>query len=250
MVAQRRIVIGAIGGDRQKEAAIDFGKAVAEAGCILLTGGELRESDEVKDAAMLGAASARTTGSTARLVGIIPSDVTEWDESVEKALFLRTGLKHNFRNVINGLTPDVLVVFGGSRGTLAEAAFALAARKPLFFCHLRSYQVSERLLKNFREYFVNPEGTHGHDIETYLEKPLDVFRGVWNPTPSIVQLKKELADFLIGDSNTTRTASGTVKKCIAAVGDVGLLGKTGFPGLPGDATAKDRFEEIIKRISN
>lgn len=113
-MAQRRIIIGAIGGDGQKEAAVALGKAVAEAGCILLTGGELRDSDEVKDAAMLGAASTRATGSTPRLVGIIPSNIPKWDESVENALFLRTGLEHNFRNVINGLTPDVLIVFGGS----------------------------------------------------------------------------------------------------------------------------------------
>jgi uncharacterized protein (TIGR00725 family) len=249
-VAQRRIIIGAIGGDRQKDAAVALGKAVAQAGCILLTGGELRDSDEVKDAAMLGAASALATGSTPRLVGIIPSDMTEWDESVENALFLRTGLKHNFRNVINGLTPDVLIVFGGSRGTLAEAAFALAVRKPLFFCHLPSYQVSERLLKNFYEYFTNAEGIRNHDVETYLEQPLDVFREVWKSAPSIVQLKKELGDFLIGDSNTIGTAREAVKRCIAAVGDVSLLEKSGFPGLPGDPTAKDRFEEIIKRISN
>ena len=50
---QRRIVIGAIGGDGHKEAAMAFGKAVAEQGCILLTGGKLQEdeseSGEVKD---------------------------------------------------------------------------------------------------------------------------------------------------------------------------------------------------------
>ncbi|WP_429226013.1 hypothetical protein [Inquilinus ginsengisoli] len=38
---------------------------------------------------------------------------------------------HNVRNVINGWTPGIVVAFTGTRGTLAEIAFARAARKPV-----------------------------------------------------------------------------------------------------------------------
>jgi predicted Rossmann-fold nucleotide-binding protein len=161
----RRIIVGAIGGDRQKEGALALGKAVAEAGCILLTGGKLLTgqdpgANEVKHAAMIGAVSAKGAGSIARLVGIIPDNRTEivpgernWDESVEKSLFLLTGLPSNLRNLINGVTPDVLVAFGGGRGTLAELAFALAARKKIILWDCASHQ---RLLSNFRKYFSDP----------------------------------------------------------------------------------------------
>jgi hypothetical protein len=150
--------------------------------------------------------------------------------------------------VINGLTPDALVVFGGSKGTLAEAAFALAARKPLFFCHLPSDQVSGRLLRNFHKYFATSAGNRT-DLETYLVKPLEAFQEEWNPMPSIARLTNALVDFLNVGSNPTGTAREVVKRCIAAVGDVNLLDKTGFPGLPVDPTARDRFEEIVRRIS-
>jgi SLOG cluster4 family len=203
----------------------------------------------VKDAAMLGAASARAHGSTARLVGIIPSDTINWDQSVRNALFLRTGLKHNVRNVINGLTPDVVVVFGGGRGTLAEAAFALAARKPLFFCNLPSNQVCERLLENYRKYFAGTERTYNHDVDTYMQQPLTIFREAFDPVPSVAQLKKSLANFLSGAANTAGSAREIVRSCITAAANDSSLTNTGFPGLPGDLTAKIRFEMVINRIS-
>ncbi|SIO02211.1 TIGR00725 family protein [Bradyrhizobium erythrophlei] len=159
-------MIGAIGGDRHQDAAKAFGKAVAEQGCILLTGGrELQESDEVKDAAMIGARSAEITGAVARLVGILPSEKESW-VATSRRLFLDTGLKHNIRNVINGLTPDVLVVFGGGGGTLAEAAFAIAASKPIFFGDLPASR--DRLIKNFKKYFVGSK----QDVDLYLGEPL------------------------------------------------------------------------------
>ena len=94
---QRRIVIGAIGGDGHKEAAMAFGKAVAQQGCILLTGGTLQkyesESNEVKDAAMFGAKSAEITGAVARLIGILPNNEGKeiW-VTTNRHLFLDTGL--------------------------------------------------------------------------------------------------------------------------------------------------------------
>jgi uncharacterized protein (TIGR00725 family) len=192
---QRRIVIGAIGGDRHKDAAIAFGKAVAEQGCILLTGGKLQESDEVKNAAMTGARSAEATGAVARLVGILPSDKDKelW-VATSRRLFLDTGLTHNIRNVINGLTPDVLVIFGGGGGTLAEAAFAVAANKPMFFGDLSASR--NRLIKNFRKYFVDGANSE-RDVDLYLRAPLaeDAYRDAWNGPLAVDELKSGLDKF-------------------------------------------------------
>jgi len=246
---QRRIVIGAIGGDGHKEAAMAFGKAVAEQGCILLTGGKLQkdesESGEVKDAAMFGAKSAEATGAVARLIGILPNNEGKeiW-VTTNRHLFLDTGLTHNIRNVINGLTPDVLVIFGGGGGTLAEAAFAVAANKPIFFCDLPASHT--RLVKNFKKHFVDSE----EDVDLYLQAPLaaGAYRDAWNRPLTVDELKNGLANFL----KITPGAFGPVelvKKCIAAAKDA-ALGPTGFPGLPKAPETKARFEAIIKRISN
>jgi uncharacterized protein (TIGR00725 family) len=248
-VGKRRIIIGAIGGDRQKESAMALGKAVVEAGCILLTGGKIQDSDEVKDAAMLGAASAEAGGSVARLVGILPSENIVWDESIIHRLFLQTGRPHNIRNVINGLTPDVLVVFGGSMGTLAEAAFALAARKPLFFCGLPTCAVIGRLLRNFRDCFSDRDGANNEDVDIFLRDPVNAFPNAWNDPPSVAELKEGLANLLTNASNSAVSQTELVASCIAAATNLGPTGQTGFPGLPGDSTAKARFEANIERIS-
>jgi uncharacterized protein (TIGR00725 family) len=246
-VSQRRVIIGAVGGDRQKDAAKAIGRAVAEAGCILLTGGNPQDSDEVKDAAMVGAASAEAGSSVARLIGILPSHAVIWDDSTDRRLFLHTGLKHNLRNVITGVTPDVVVVFGGSRGTLAEAAFAVAAGKPLFFCH--SPTSVDRLLGNFRKHFSEDDNSGNKDIVEYLGKPVHEFPAAWKVRPSVENLKSRLAELLIQASDTELKQTELVTRCIAAATDGGPLGQTGFPGLPGDPTSKARFEAVVERMS-
>lgn len=239
----RRIIIGAIGGDRQKDAAKAFGKTVAEAGCILLTGGKLRNSDEVKDAAMIGAVCAESSGVAARLVGILPSKEIEWDETSNKSLFLATGLTHYVRNVINGLTPDVLIVFGGSKGTLAEAAFAVAANRPLFFAGPTS-DVADRLDKNFDKYF----RTNG-DVDEYLQKPLNAYRQAWRCSPTVEELKRGLDSLLKNARKRTLAPTELVARCKDATAKVSLLDPTGFPGLPNQPSSKTKFEAIIRRIS-
>ena len=154
------------------------------------------------------------------------------------------GLTHNIRNVVNGLTPDVLVIFGGGGGTLAEAAFAVAANKPIFFCDLPASHT--RLVRNFKKHFVDSKD----DVDLYLQAPLaaGTYRDAWHRPLTVNELKNGLANFL----KITPGAFGPVelvKKCVAAAKDA-ALGPTGFPGLPKAPETKARFEAIIKRISN
>jgi uncharacterized protein (TIGR00725 family) len=244
----RGIIIGAIGGDGQESCAAAFGESLARAGCILLTGGRPQRGGEVKDASMTGAVSVEADGLAARLVGIIPSHVTAWDETHPRRLMLYTGLEHNLRNVINGLTPDVLVVFGGSRGTLAEAAFALAAGKPLFLTCGATTETLERLRRNFAKYF--GEGSpFDRDIDLYLGAPLRAYQHAWERPPSTRELKDGLAEFLAKEPDLAAGPDDLVASCRAAVPDAARFTNTGFPGLPGDARSKARFEEIILRLS-
>jgi uncharacterized protein (TIGR00725 family) len=247
-VEHRRIIIGAVGGDKQKEVAMAFGKAVAEAGCILLTGGKPQDSDEVKDAALLGAAAAESGNSVARIVGILPSETEAWEMETDRRLFLHTGLRHNFRNVINGVTPDVLVIFGGGKGTLAETAFALATGKPLFFCDPTRGTVVKRLLANFRRDFVS-DSVGDEVINQYLRQPVNTFPGAWTVQPSVENLKTRLEDLLMQPQDTPVSAGALVARCITAAAASSPLDRTGFPGLPGNATAVARFDEIVERMS-
>jgi predicted Rossmann-fold nucleotide-binding protein len=151
---KRQIIIGAFGGDRQKSVGEEFGAAVARAGYILLTGGDIRDCDEIKNATMIGAARSEDQDRkvVARLIGILPDGPREWLHPCHTRLFLKTGLPHYVRNVINGMTPDVIVAFGGGPGTLAEVAFAKAAGKEVIF-----YGALKRLNRDLRKYFNKPE---------------------------------------------------------------------------------------------
>jgi hypothetical protein len=200
---------------------------------------------------MEGAVSAEAEGSLARLVGILPTHGIEWDErrapkwdeSRARSLFLEAGLRHTVRNVINGLTPDVLVVFGGSKGTLAEAAFAGAAGKPLFLTN-SSVEV-RRLRDNFDKYFAQDHGS----VNEYLRLPVRAYRHAWRRPPSPEELKAKLQDLLAMDPDTEKGPEEMVTLCIAAVQSAAASEETGFPGLPHDPDAKARFERIILRMS-
>ena len=132
-MADRLVIVAAVGGDRQARHAHAFGMAVAKSDCILLTGGGDHNDGEVKNAAVQGCLAARGEGAAGRAIGVLPSDRVRWESRDAWHLLLHSGLKHYLRNLINGVTPDIVVVFGGSRGTLAEAAFAMAAGRPTLF---------------------------------------------------------------------------------------------------------------------
>ena len=246
---KRRIIIGAIGGDKQKNPANDFGEAVAFSDCILLTGGGNKITDEVKDASISGVKDAAQKNSTlARYVGILWSNDYRWEQE-KTSLLLYTGLEHNIRNVINGVTPDVIVVFGGSRGTLAEAAFALAAEKKLFFFSGQNGGGVARLRRNFEKYFID-NSTYQNCVDLYLSDPLRIFPRAWASPPTQETLLSLLAKALENAKDWDGSAEELVQVCLAAVPEKDLLGPTGFPGLPHDPQAKDRFESAILTISN
>jgi uncharacterized protein (TIGR00725 family) len=172
VISQRQLIVGVIGGDDNMRRGEELGREIARRGWILLTGGQVLEravvepTGAVKDASMLGADAA--AGEGARLVGIIPASTIQWRRASARRLFLDTGLSHNVRNVINGRTPDVVVAFGGSQGTLAEVAFAKAAAREVIY-----YAGLERLRRNFEKYF-GKGSAHTHK-ETYFEEPLRTY---------------------------------------------------------------------------
>jgi len=242
----RRIIVGAIGGDRQQQAARALGRAVAQAGCILLTGGGERDADEVKNATRFGAEEVGRSGGTCRFVGVLPSETRQWITFGSSLLFY-SGYPHNIRNFINSVTPDVLVVFGGSRGTLAEAAFAAAAGKPLLFYSGAAGGGVERLRDNFSRYFEDPQNED--DRDRYLNQPLAEFLTVCPNLLGPDALLSLSSDVLASAKDWQGTVDDLVRECTAAVAIADLQQPSGFPLLPNDLTAKERFESEICRIS-
>ena len=100
--------------------AEEAGRLIAQAGCILITGG----LSGVMEAASRGAKEAG--GLT---VGILPADDTESaNPYVEIPIATGFGIG---RNVIIARSADALVAVGGQYGTLSEIAYALQLGRPV-----------------------------------------------------------------------------------------------------------------------
>lgn len=124
------------------ELAFEFGKAVAEHGWIVLTGGR---SFGVMDAAMKGAHEA--SGLT---IGILPND-NEVNSSDNADIKILTGMG-SARNMITVLSSHVIVVIGMAAGTASEVALALKTNKKVIL--LNQDEITIRFFKNIGTYKV------------------------------------------------------------------------------------------------
>ncbi|MHC4605982.1 MAG: TIGR00725 family protein [Planctomycetota bacterium] len=112
-------VIGASACDaRTLETAREVGRRLAEAGCIVVTGG----LGGVMEAAAEGA---REAGG--RVVGILPGPSPD-DANPHVEIPVATGMG-DARNAVIANTADAFVAVGGAYGTLSEIAFALKRGK-------------------------------------------------------------------------------------------------------------------------
>lgn len=123
-----KTIVGVMGpGNQATPAAIKtaygLGKAIAQAGWVLLTGGR---NTGVMDAACRGAKAAQ--GLT---IGILPSDHRA-DMSSAVDIPIVTGMGHG-RNIINVLTSHALITCGDGWGTASEIALAFKAGRPVLF---------------------------------------------------------------------------------------------------------------------
>ena len=116
--------------------ARQLGKAIAENGWILLTGG--RKSG-VMDAASKGAKDA--DGLT---IGILPNNNTQGiSDAVDIAIVTDLG---NARNNINVLSSDIIIACGMGAGTASEVALAIKNNKQIIL--LSDNQESKQFFKN------------------------------------------------------------------------------------------------------
>ncbi len=119
-----RRIIAVIGAgecdDAVSERAREVGRLLAEAGCILVTGGR---------AGVMEAASRGAREAGGLVVGILPSaDSSDANPYVDVAIATGMG---DARNAVLANTAEAFVAVAGSLGTLSEIAFALKRGKPV-----------------------------------------------------------------------------------------------------------------------
>jgi predicted Rossmann-fold nucleotide-binding protein len=250
----RRAIIGAFGGDQQKSTGEEFGAAVTKSAYILLTAGDIRDDDEIKNATMIGAKCADNNNrGVARLIGILPKGIQKpeekkWSRPYPRCVFLNSGLEHNVRNVINGVTPDVVVVFGGGAGTLAEAAFATAVGKKVIFYNGGVDQQKRSFIDRLKQ---NLHDRKKLNIDIYLREPLAAYANVFKgQTPESLKalLEKTLDNALAASPTDTKTLVAIVKNEVDQLRSLPDL--TGFPGLADDPASIEKFANIVRDISS
>lgn len=126
----------------ENEMAFELGKAVAEQGWIVLTGGR---SFGIMEAAMKGAHEGN--GLT---VGIVPDDNSH-NASEDADIKIVTGMGSG-RNIINVLSSHIIVVIGMAAGTASEVALAIKAGKKVILLH--QDEITIRFFKDIGTYKV------------------------------------------------------------------------------------------------
>lgn len=147
----------------ENEMAFELGKAIAEQGWLVLTGGR---SFGIMDAAMKGAHEGN--GLT---IGILPNDNAE-NSSDHADIKILTGMG-SARNIINILSSHVIVVIGMAAGTASEVALAIKANKKVILLH--QDEITIRFFKNLGTYKIMVANTIGETM-TMIKNYLKVYQ--------------------------------------------------------------------------
>ena len=147
----------------ENEMAFALGKALAQQGWIVLTGGR---SFGIMEAAMKGAHEG--DGLT---IGVLPTDdaVNSSDDADIKII---TGMG-SARNIINVLSSHILVVIGMAAGTASEVALAIKANKKVILLH--QDEITIRFFKNL--------GTYKVMVANTIEETLQIIKDYLRVTP-------------------------------------------------------------------
>lgn len=137
----------------ENEMAFALGKAVAQEGWIVLTGGR---SFGIMEAAMKGAHE--ENGLT---IGVLPTG-SALNSSGEADIKIVTGMGSG-RNIINVLSSHILVVIGMAAGTASEVALAIKENKKVILLH--QDEITIRFFKNLGTYKVLVANTVEETIE-------------------------------------------------------------------------------------
>jgi|SRR5687768_5222810 len=147
----------------ENEMAFALGKAIAQEGWIILTGGR---SFGIMEAAMKGAHEAN--GLT---IGVLPTENAA-NSSADADIKIITGMGSG-RNIINVLSSHILVVIGMAAGTASEVALAIKSNKKVILLH--QDEITIRFFKNL--------GTYKVMIANTIEETLQIIKDYLRVTP-------------------------------------------------------------------
>ncbi len=147
----------------ENEMAFALGKALAQQGWIVLTGGR---SFGIMEAAMKGAHEA--DGLT---IGVLPTDDAN-NSSDDADIKIVTGMG-SARNIINVLSSHILVVIGMAAGTASEVALAIKENMKVILLH--QDEITIRFFKNL--------GTYKVMVANTIEETLQIIKDYLRVTP-------------------------------------------------------------------
>jgi uncharacterized protein (TIGR00725 family) len=133
----RKWIIAAIGGGEAAGPEVEaFGKLVAQAGAILMTGGiPVPNSPRVTERAQAGCLAAGGL-----MISVLPNKGRNAICACpgQRRFEVLTGVSKFGRDPITGAAADKVFVFPGEVGTLVELAYAARAKRPILFCGTRA----------------------------------------------------------------------------------------------------------------
>lgn len=231
-------VIGGTGADKVDTATLklaeDVGRSLTVGRKIVLTGGHPdKEETSVKRTVMQSALKVADDSHPARVIGILPGEGRARLEPSgtypRQCLYIRSGLEGYERNVLNGITPDALVVLRGEVGTLSELAFGHYFGVPMvFLSSLASLkQVMDSRLKRLEKAISDGCSAYGRITGEQI-----------NCDAVLAKLKD-----LLGQQHSQYSDSSTALGEAARVAAT-LRGR--FPGLIDLPDAAEEFERLVE----
>lgn len=240
LARMRRRIVGVIGGDEGvgRSEALEVGAAVARNNLILCTGGLPDPGKAVKNLSMRGAFGAVDN---ARTIGFLPAG-SRTAPGRAFQLYVQTNLSSTGRNAFTGLTPDAMVVFAGSRGTLTEMAFAWARGTPVWLCRSRDFLRERRLVHETRQ---DDRGT----VHDQMRDAVAILPSSHASRYTVDVLDAALKQALDEAPKADRSPADLVLAIITRLDGTSTDRETGYPGRWDDLASKAWFESEVIRIS-
>jgi uncharacterized protein (TIGR00725 family) len=236
----RKWILAAIGGGEAAGPEVEaFGRLVAQAGAILMTGGKPKpDTKRVTERAQAGCEAAGGL-----MISVLPDQRQNAIVKCpgERRFEVQTDKNRYVRDPITGAAADMIFVFPGESGTLVELAYASREKRPIVFC---GTEAQWRNMKSVIDHKVE-----GPKLRDGIKKALKEYGPDSRLTPDqITEGEKELMQALkeILNLNNLPTIAHFLQ-CFLQIHRTPAA-QTNFRGLP-DCSGIQKFEDLVAQLS-